>query len=97
MVPDITTEKLTVHMIKVMPFIPIECIFTQVMPLFQVEYHRRFTDFVNGDEEFFTDYKSRTPFDIGLANYPDNELCFQLPKQDIQKKVDFTGDINSII
>lgn len=71
LVPNILTERVTVHVIKIMPFIPLEQVFTEVIPLFSINYHRRFTDFVNGDNEFFEDCINRKPYDIEMFGRPD--------------------------
>ena len=40
-------------MIKCLPFTPIECIFTHMLPLTINKYYRRFLDFINEDHEFY--------------------------------------------
>lgn len=73
-----------------MPFIPLEQIFTEVVPLFSINYHRRFTDFVNGDNEFFEDCINRKPYDIEMFGRPDQELCFTMSKDQIKRNLDMS-------
>ena len=51
-VPNIAQNKLTVYMIKALPFTPIECIFQQSVPLTHQKVDRLLQEFATDDKEY---------------------------------------------
>ncbi|CAL5997171.1 Conserved_hypothetical protein [Hexamita inflata] len=92
-VPNLTDKTMTVHLIKALPYTPVECIFTQQLPLTKTNYYRRFIDYVNGDNEFIqcqVEEKIQTMYDFNIQNYPSEDISFSILPGQITENCDMT-------